>query len=284
MIVFRISISHSECHSIMKRWFQKKMYRKDDDYWGIGTSRCEHTNNFMMLHRRNETNSRLQVRKDSKQGMIKIATIFLPFHHSFFIYLHRLVYVSLLGNGVRSHKIEWLWQMSFHDGVLRPYCWLTDWKCAACFHSMPPIPCLAVFLISLLFHDASTSMRLPPTVVCKAHCGTGTSLAMRLICFFLLTITSWCCLSHYYCDIHWRLSKSFLIPPWCHSLPYWRIWCSYCILWCWPIISSILLWLSSSVSGDCHLNHREEPAIQNFFRQQYCRLVMGLRGMDYPQR
>ena len=256
MLVFRISISHSECHSIMKRWFQKKMYRIDVDYWGIGTSRCEHLNNFMMLHRRNGTNSRLQVRKDSKQGMIKIATIFLPFHHSFFIYLHRLVYVSFLGNRVQSHKIEWLWQMSLHDGVLRPYCWLTDWKCASCIHAMPPIPCFAVFLIALLFCNASTSMRLPPTVVCKAHCRTGTSLAMRLICFFLLIITSWCCLSHVRCDTHWRLSNSFLIPPWCPSLPYYRIWCSYCTLWCWPIISSILLWLSSSVSGDCHLNHR----------------------------
>ena len=216
--------------------------------------------------------------------MIKIATIFLPFHHSFFIYFHRLVYVSFRGNGVQSHKIEWLWQMSFHDGVLRPYCWLTDWKCAACIHSMPPIPCLALFLRSLLFRDTSTSMRLPPTVVCNSHCRTGTSLAMRLICFFLLTITLWCCLSHARCDTHWRLSKSLSIPPWCPSLPYYRIWCSYCTLWCWPIISSILLWLSSSISGDCHLNHREEPAIQNFFRQQYCRLVIGLRGMDYPQR
>ena len=188
--------------------------------------------------------------------MIKIATIFLPFHHSFFIYFHRLVYASLLGNGVWSHKIEWLWQMSFHDGVLRPCCWLTDWKCVACIHSMPPIPCLAVFLRSLLFRDTSTSMRLSPTVVCKAHCGTGTFLAMKLICFFLLTVTSWCCLSHSCCDAHWILSNSFLIPPWWLSLPYSRMWCSYYTLWCWPIISSILLSLSSSVSGDCLLNHR----------------------------
>ena len=189
MLVFRISISHSECHSIMKRWFQKKMYRIDDDYWGIGTSRCEHTNNFMMLLRRKETNSRLQVRKDSKQEMIKIATIFLPFHHSFFIYLHRLVYVSFLGNGVQSHKIEWLWQMSLHDGVLWPCYWLTDWKCAACIHSMPPIPCLAVFLRSLLFCDASTIMRWSHTVMCYTHNQIGVSLTMKLICFFLLTIT-----------------------------------------------------------------------------------------------
>ena len=232
MIVFRISISHSECHSIMKRWFQKKMYRRDVDYWGIGTSRCEYTNNFMMLHRRNETNSRLQVRKESKQGMIKIATIFLPFHHSFFVYLHRLVYASFLGNGVRSYNIEWLWQMSLYDGVLRLYCWLTDWKCAACIHSMPPIPYLAVFLRSLLFRDTSTSMRLSPTVVCNSHYGTGASLAMRLICFFLLAIMLWRCLSHARCDIHWRLSNSFSIPPWWPSLPYYRMWCSYCTLWC----------------------------------------------------
>ena len=141
----------------------------------------------------------------------------------------------------------------------------------------------AVFLRSLLFHDASTIMRWSPTVVCYTHNQIGVSLTMKLICFFLLTITLWCYLSHARCDTHWRLSNSFLIPPWCPSLPYYRIWCSYCILWCWSIISSILLWLSSSVSGDCHLNHRWESAIHYFLWQLYCRLVMGLRGYGLSQ-
>ena len=135
-----------------------------------------------------------------------------------------------------------------------------------------------VFLRSLLFCYASTIMRWSPTVVCYTHNQIGASLTMKLICFFLLTITLWCYLSHARCDTHWRLSDSLLIPLWWPSLPYYRVWGSHCTLWCGSIISSILLWLSSSVSVVCHLNHRWESAIQYFLWQLYCRLVMGLCG------
>ena len=135
-----------------------------------------------------------------------------------------------------------------------------------------------VFLRSLLFCYASTIMRWSPTVVCYTHNQIGASLTLKLICFFLLTITLWCYLSHARCDTQWRLSDSLLIPLWWPSLPYYRVWYSYCTLWCGSIISSILLWLSSSVSVVCHLNHRWESAIQYFLWQLYCSLVLGLRG------
>ena len=168
--------------------------------------------------------------------------------------------------------------MSFYDGVFRPYCWLTYWKCAYYIHPMRHIFGRAVFLRSLLFCDTSTIMRWSPTVMCYTHNQIGASLTLKLICFFLLTITLWCYLSHARCDTHWRLSDSLLIPLWWPSLPYCRVWGSHCTFWCGSIISSILLWLSSSIFVVCHLNHRWESAIQYFLWQLYCRLVMGLRG------